>query len=199
MFISNTSRVESNYKSQYYVTPVPRIREFIDKVKKDPVLKRKFILKNKRVLVPCAGGDKEHKMSYPTVLRQYTSNIITVDIRKDSKAKIKKNYLDLTLKDHFDNKRFDVIITHPPFYSAVQIIEHALKHVKRGGVVVMLVRTSFLSSIKRKDFLQGNMPNYCFLYNRRLSFIEGKDDPMEYMHAIWIKGRPTNRSIFYLV
>ena len=48
-----------------------------------------------KILDCCAGGDDAHEMSYPTVIKKlYGKEIDTIDIREDSRAKNKFNYLD---------------------------------------------------------------------------------------------------------
>jgi len=112
------------------------------------------------------------------------NNIKTIDIRKDSRALIKKNYLKMEVKDDFD-----IIITNPPFKIARKIIEKALKDVKNGGFVIMLLRLNYFGSQKRFDLWQKQLPKYCFIHHQRMSFTDnGKTDSIEYCHLVWEKG-----------
>jgi len=125
--MSSTLRGYERHKSDYYITPVDEIIKFLNEFKEIEKL-------NGFILEPCAGGDKNHKMSYPQALKKAgikDNNIKTIDIRKDSRALIKKNYLKMEVKDDFD-----IIITNPPFKIARKIIEKALKDVKNGGYVI---------------------------------------------------------------
>jgi len=178
--MSSTLRGYERHQLDYYVTPIDQIIKFIKEFKKVEKLKG-FILD------PCAGGDKNHKMSYPQALKKAgikDNNIKTIDIRKDSRALIKKNYLKMEVKDDFD-----IIITNPPFKIARNIIEKALKDVKNGGFVIMLLRLNYFGSQKRFDLWQKQLPKYCFVHHQRMSFTDnGKTDSIEYCHLVWEKG-----------
>lgn len=111
------------------------------------------------------------------------ANIFTIDIREDSLAEIKGDYLEQPPGD------FDLIITNPPFALASEIIEKALSDVKEGGWVVMLLRLNFLEGKKRKMFWDKYMPKYVFVHHRRMSFTkDGKTDSVAYAHYCWQKG-----------
>jgi len=58
--------------------------------------------------------------------------------------------------DFEDNPRFDAVITNPPYRYAQEFVEKALKQVKKSGLVVMLLRLSFLESIKRYEFFRSS-------------------------------------------
>ena len=128
-------------------------------------------------LDPCAGGDKENEMSYPTVINQeFEPEVMnTIDIRKDSRADMKCDYLKENMRG------YDVIITNPPFILAKEIIEKALREVNDNGYVVMLLRLNFFGSKARKAFFKKQMPINVYVHNRRMSFTkDGKTDSIEY-------------------
>jgi hypothetical protein len=180
MSSTNRSRkaVESRFINRdYYVTPVEEIKKFLVKFKElEPSAFTGTILD------PCAGGDKDHLMSYPLVLEPY--QVMTMDIREDSLARLKCNYLQTDL--YFAP---DVIITNPPFHLAQPIIQKALKDVKDGGFVIMLLRVNFLGSKGRLNFWQKNMPKYMIVHSERMSFLDsGATDSIEYAHFVWQKG-----------
>lgn len=178
MSSTNRSNARDTHVSDYYVTPLQSIKDFIKEQ-----TQINFVGLN--ILDPCAGGDKHHKMSYPEVLRAYTSSITTVDVREDSLASIKEDYLSLELKGLL----IDVIITNPPFNLALEIIEKALKDVVEGGYVVMLLRLNFFGSQKRKPFFDKYPPLACYVHNKRMKFTNTNGtDSIEYMHCIWQKG-----------
>ena len=63
------------------------------------------------------------------------------------------------------------------------------KDVADGGYVAMLLRLNFWGSKARQDFFKNNMPKYCYIHPRRMSFTEdGKTDSIEYAHFVWQKG-----------
>lgn len=139
------------------------------------------------ILDPCAGGTQEKEdMSYPSALLKYTLDnpcvIDTIDIRHDSCASTIGDYLKIDCAG-----KYDVIITNPPFSCALEIIQKALADVKDGGIVVMLLRLNFFGSQARQDWLQKNMPDYCYVHSKRMNFTGKGTDSVEYMHAVWRK------------
>lgn len=179
--MSSTNRGYERHKSDYYVTPVKSIEKFIDYVTNDiPSIFYGNILDN------CAGGDDKHPMSYPTALLNKginPDNITTVDIRKDSKAMIKEDYLKIDCPGDFN-----CIITNPPFKLALPIIKKALNDVNDNGYVVMLLRLNFFGSQKRFQFWNKYMPKYVYVHHKRMSFTDkGGTDSIEYCHMVWKK------------
>lgn len=143
-------------------------------------------------------------MSYQTAIHNVfgNCNVNNIDIREDSLAEFKGDYLKL------DVKKFSpqVIITNPPFNLAVPIIEKAIYDVETGGYVIMLLRLNFFGSRERRLFFEKHMPEWCFVHHIRIGFTDKKDengyvifdkegnvkrgstDSIEYMHAAWKKG-----------
>ena len=183
MSSTNRSNARQTHVSDYYITPINKIVEFLNEFNKYEDIFRKDV----KILDCCAGGDKKHLMSYPEALKQIgvnPHNIFTVDIREDSLADSKGDYLTLDCKN-----QFDVIITNPPFNISREIINKALDDVKDGGYVIMLLRLNYLGGKLRKDLWDKYMPSYIFVHNRRMSFTDdGKTDSIEYAHYVWKKG-----------
>jgi hypothetical protein len=178
--MSSTNRNKVRNDADYYVTPLPAICLFYNEIiKHEP-----DIFKGK-ILDPCAGGDEKNPMSYPTVMTQFNiEDVTTLDIRDNSPATIKGNYLETNF-----NSKFDCIVTNPPFNLAQEFIEKAIADVVEGGFVIMLLRLNFFGSKKRKEFWEKHPPKYAFVHRERLSFLEsGARDSIEYMHCVWQKG-----------
>lgn len=182
--MSSTNRSNSRklHIADYYVTPIHTIVEFLNEfIKHEP-----NAFKGK-VLDPCAGGDSKHLMSYPEALKQIgvrNNNIITMDIREDSLASVKSDYLGYQC-----DGIYQTIITNPPFNIARDIIDKALIDVKDNGFVIMLLRLNYFGGKLREDLWKSHMPKYAFVHNKRLSFTDnGKTDSIEYMHCVWQKG-----------
>ncbi|MGQ4876259.1 MAG: hypothetical protein ACP6IY_19530 [Promethearchaeia archaeon] len=195
--MSSTNRANAKKRkiADYYVTPQNCIRNFLNEWLSD--LRGEFwddrLYVGKRPdralwLDPCAGGDLKHKMSYPEVLKKmFDVNTATIDIREDSLAEIKENFL----KINFDKKeKFDVVMTNPPFNLAQEIIEKSFECVKESGYVVMLLRLNFLGSKARKLFWDKQLATWAYVHHRRMSFTDdGKTDSIEYAHFVWVKGQ----------
>lgn len=192
--MSSTNRGSDRHKhiSDYYVTPVPEIVLFLDAfMDKYPEID----LFTSKILDPVAGGDRTHPMSYPEALKiKGVEDVITVDIRDDSRAGIKADFLKYNFFE-----QFDMVISNPPFNVALDIIEKALEVVRDDGYVIMLLRLNFFGSQSRFPFWKNNMPESCFVHHKRMSFTNGGTDSIEYMHAVWHKGHRTDNTKLYII
>jgi hypothetical protein len=181
--MSSTNRGGQREVSDYYKTPMNEIKRFLTEAQKDfNVLQD---LSELSILDPCAGGDIMASMSYPEALYSFgAKDIETIDIREDSRAGIQMDYLKTNL-----TKKFDLIITNPPFALAQQIIEKALfDDAIPGGLVIMLLRLNYFGSSARFNFWQRFMPVRVYVHHKRISFTGGTTDSIEYMHAVWKAG-----------
>lgn len=132
-------------------------------------------------------------MPYVKVLQEeYGINPDTMDVREDSLADVKTDFLKVSPDIH--KERYDLVITNPPFAIAEEVIRHSFKFVKTGGYVIMLLRLNFLEGLKRKDLFDNYMPKYIFVHRRRIDFTRnlkaGKHgtDSVAYAHFVWQKG-----------
>lgn len=100
--MSSTNRGYERHKVDFYVTPEKAIREFLSHWLID--LQSEFhddwLCVGERPdranwLDPCAGGDANHKMSYPAVIqKEFDPEVLTtIDYRQDSLAERKEDYL----------------------------------------------------------------------------------------------------------
>ena len=185
MSSTNRHNAEKRHVADYYVTPVKDIVTFLGALDEEVSLD----IWDKTILDPCAGGDPSHDMSYPKALREYYAipddwnGIKTIDIREDSLAEIKCNYIETKL----DYKPF-LIISNPPFNQAMEFIKKALDDVEDGGYVAMLLRLNFLETKARKDFFDNYMPTWIFVHHKRMSFTDaGGTDSVAYCHMVWKK------------
>lgn len=214
MSSTNRSNARDEHRSDYYVTPVEEIESFLKAFDKHccfNLLSEALKEPDTIIIDPCAGGnyasdtEAEHEMSYPAALRNVFGddlNIITYDIRQDSKAEHKEDYLKAEI-----NKSPYMIITNPPFNQAEKIIEKALKDCENNdgsGFVIMLLRLNFFGGKSRREFFEKYMPDYCFVHTKRMSFTDKKDkngkvefkpdgtpkkggtDSIEYAHFVWL-------------
>ena len=193
MSSTNRSNAREEHISDYYVTPQKQIELFLREFEKDDSI---FLSDNLKVLDPCAGGDSLHDMSYPAVIKRlYNIDVDTIDIRDDSLAVNKYDYLEYEL-----NYKPDVIITNPPFNKAIEIIETALHDVRDGGYVIMLLRLNFFGSKIRFPFFQKCMPSHCYVHHERMSFTDnGKTDSIEYCHMIFKKGYESKQTLLQVI
>ena len=180
MSSTNRSNSRDNHVADYYVTPIDKISDFLEEFERVETID-----KNIQILDCCAGGDEKHPMSYPEALsKKGFNNIATLDIRDDSLSETKGDYL------HMDyTNKMDMIITNPPFSLALDIIKKSLEDVKEGGFVIMLLRLNYFGGKIRKELWEKQMPKYCFVHHKRISFTDDrKTDSIEYAHFVWQKG-----------
>ena len=188
MSSTNRANAAARHVSDYYVTPQLSIREFLLAFNED-FLRQIDIPDNLRILDPCAGGDTEHGMSYPEAITKYSGwtieKIETIDVRPDSKAEIKEDFLFCSPRIPKPN----MAITNPPFNIALDVIQKCLREVHEGGWVIMLLRLNFFGSQERSQWFKGNMPWACYVHSKRLKFTNaGGTDSIEYMHCCWKVG-----------
>lgn len=183
--MSSTNRGYIRHANDFYVTPINVVVDFLKEFNKleDILTNQEGLL----VLDPSAGGSEGNLMSYPEALKQIgvpNSSIMTMDIREDSLATIKGNYLETDLE-----VKPQVIISNPPFNLAKEFIEKALNDVEEGGFVIALVRLNFFESKARKEMFEKQMPKYSFVHSKRISFTpDGKTDSVAYQHMVFQKG-----------
>jgi len=204
MSSTNRTKNEKALSADYYATSLQAIRDFVVAARNDArgyvecpedavidVGLSEYQANHSKVLDPCAGGSESGlasiPMSYPTVLKEFGLNDIdTLDIRQDSLASTKGDYLKTDCKG-----KYDLIITNPPFQFALEIIEKALDDVRDGGHVIMLQRVNFLGSQKRKGFFDRNMPKAVYVHSNRIKFFHPEigtgTDSIEYAHFCWDK------------
>ena len=216
MSSTNRHNADKRHIADYYVTPIPDIELFLRELDKRVCLQ----WDKRKIIDCCAGGNEEklfslgggiigirelyHPMSYPTAIHNVfgNCNVNTIDIRKDSLAATKGDYLTMNVKDYEP----EIIITNPPFAIATDIIEKAISDVVDGGYVIMLLRLNFFGSEERKPFFEKYMPEWCFVHRKIMSFVDKKDnigcvefnkdnkpkkgstDSIEYAHFVFRKG-----------
>ena len=181
MSSTNRSKSRDKHIADYYVTPIKDIELFLREFDK----REKINWNQIRILDPSAGGNNEirdkkgikeifHPMSYQTAINNVFGdcNMINVDVREDSLAEIKKDYLTFNFKNYLPN----IIITNPPFNLSMQFINKALNDVVDDGFVIMLLRLNFFGSKERNSFFNKYMPEWCFVHHVRIGFTDKKDN-----------------------
>lgn len=88
-----------------------------------------------------------------------------------------------------DDGPWDAIITNPPFSLAEPFIRTALARVAPIGVVLMLLRMTFLGSLGRLPLWQEHPPTELSVIVPRPSFVGGGSDTNDYAFVVWAPGR----------
>lgn len=187
--MSSTNRGRTRAGYDHYATPIPAVRLFMSHWLEDLAGEGHWIGERPdraTFLEPCAGGTKEDPtMPYAEVIGDdLGATVDTMDIREDSPAERHGDYLH----EEVDQGYYDVIITNPPFGKALETVEKALRDVKDGGYVVMLLRLNFLGSQARFEFFTKHLPERIYVHHKRISFMGGQTDSIEYAHFVWKKG-----------
>lgn len=193
--MSATNRGGQREASDYYVTPAWAIDDVLQALSEDAERELGFdFSKPLTILDPCAGGDSRRGMAYPEAIARrmdwHVEKLTTIDIREDSRADIKADYLKISTCGH------DIVITNPPFSNALEVIQKALKDVRHNGLVVMLQRVNFFGGQERSTWMKAHLPVLTYAHARRMRFHEkgarsqktGKllsGDSIEYAHFVW--------------
>lgn len=211
MSATNRSDARKSHKFDYYQTPEWIIENLFDYLSSSKLNDHKFILsklKHGSNLDPCAGGSKSETDStmpyFDLVKSRFENSLTTMDIREDSLAEIKGDFLSLETE-----KRYDVIISNPPFNKAEEFIEKSYELLKDDGFIIFLLRIGFLGSKKRFDLFSNyqkvSPPRYIFLHHKRPSFTsDGGTDSDYYAHMVFSKSELVNynehqHSNFYII
>lgn len=195
MSSTNRKNASERHVADYYVTPADSIKEFLDAFNQDYCnddYRRGDTTTPISIFDPCAGGDATHKMAYPWAIERFSgwnvNKLTTIDIRPDSLAEFKEDYLLRPPPVGADNM-YDIAITNPPFAIALDVIQKCLGEVAEGGWVIMLLRLNFFGSQERSTWFKQNMPEVCYVHSKRMKFTNtGGTDSIEYMHACWRVG-----------
>ena len=186
--MSSTNRGTQRNADDYYVTPHWLIEDFLAAFSENC----RFNFDEQAyplMLDPSAGGCDKYEMSYPTVLEKHGFNVNSWDIREDSRANLTGvNFLNVP---SYESRKYDMIITNPPFNLAQEFTEHALEMVKEGGLVIMLQRLNWLGSQKRKPMWQKLPLAAVYVHSKRPGFDPEKPrktDSTEYAHFVFCKG-----------
>ena len=161
----------------------------------------KISLGNDSILEPAAGEGHIVK-----VLREHYpyNEIIANDlIYRNSRFGIDVNG-GIDFLTYEPNRKFDTIITNPPFKYAQEFIKKALT--LANHYVIMFAKLQFLETIDRKKLFDETPIKYVYVHSRRVSpYINGDDvdengkpwaSPMAFAWYIWeidYKGEPIVR------
>lgn len=91
--------------------------------------------------------------------------------------------------------RFIVAITNPPFSRAQEFVQHAMNH---AGIVVMLLRLAFMSSLGRFPLMSTNAPDV-FVLPDRPQFAGTNRDSSDYAWFVWHSGRIRRTGAFHVL
>lgn len=114
----------------------------------------------KDCLEPCVGNGNivnTFKEFYPE------ANFTCIDIVNRGYDCILQNYLE------YSDKKFNTIITNPPYSLAQEFIEHSLDLLNPDGQCAMFLKIQFLEGVKRQSFFKKYPPKYVYVFSKRQS------------------------------
>ena len=181
----------------------------------DPIAVHKLLLKypinGSEILEPCIGNGNiaEAINSFYTTKR----NITGIDI-------VDRGYPNTIVHDFLTwetDKKFDCIITNPPFSLAKEFVEKSMTLLNDGnseddgypnGQLIMFLKIQFLEGEKRKELFEKYPPKYIYVFRNRMPTWNngepldpnGKRWATTMCHAwfIWEKGSKTEPIIRWL-
>lgn len=86
---------------------------------------------------------------------------------------------DFLAKD-FGDRRFDLIVTNPPYSLALEFVQKCRELLVDGGLLAMFLRIQYWEGEKRRADLLASPPVYCFPFAKRM--------------PIWNNGRPRDEN-----
>ena len=181
----------------------------------DPKAVHKLLLKysinGSEILEPCVGNG-----NIANAIKDFYSNkglnITGVDI-------VDRGYPNTIVHDYLTwktDKKFDCIITNPPYSLAKEFVEKSMTLLNDGydedgypnGQLIMFLKIQFLEGAKRKELFEKYPPKYIYVFRNRMStWNNGKPlDPngkrwattMCHAWFIWEKGSKTEPIVRWL-
>jgi len=186
--MSSTNRGSVRNPHDYYYTPINTIITFW---KKFSEVENVNVTDFSTILDPCAGGDDERPCAYPYALNMFdvepdkiiNNRFCTIDIREDSNAIYKEDYLNKNLGN------YPLIISNPPFLLFEQFVKKGLTELNENGYLIFLLRLNAAGGQKRRmEFWNHYKPKSIYVHSRRPSFCKEATDSNEYAHYVWQKG-----------
>ena len=174
LIISATNRGSERIESDFYITPIPTIKKFLDNYK----------LKDGAILEPTAGNGNIVKTIYEM---GYKNLVTSVEIR-DEYDNLRKYSNEVYIDDFLTwqpKVEYKTIISNPPYSIAKEIIEKCFEIANEDTEIIMLLRTAFLESKKRYDFWQKHPVNGLYVLSKRPSFTGEGTDATSYSWFIW--------------
>ena len=190
--LAGSSLTRERIENDYYATPYESTRALLDIEK----FEGDFI-------EPCVGGGH-----IANAINDFFTNkrVITgLDL-------VDRGYPNTIVQDFLTwetDRKFEGIITNPPFSLAQEFIEKGMKLLTDDGQMAMFLKIQFLEGAKRKEFFEKYPPKYIYVFrNRMATWNNGNEvDPntgkrwattMCHAWFIWEKGSNTEPIIRWL-
>jgi hypothetical protein len=146
--LAGTSTTRERVENDYYATPYSATEMLLNNVE--------F---NGDFLEPCVGGG--HIVD--VLKKYYDSEITCSDI-------VNRGYSNTIIADfliHNFNRKFDNIVTNPPYSLAQEFLEKGMEVINDGGKIAMFLKIQFLEGAKRKEMFKKYPPKYIYVFSKR--------------------------------
>ena len=168
------------------------------------MLFERYEVRGNTFLEPCVGGGHIAK-AVDKLIGDKLEETTYLDI-------VDRGYPNTIVKDFLQyktNKRYDIIISNPPYSLAQEFIEKSLSLLSSKGHCIMFLKLQFLEGAKRKEFFEKYPPKFIYVFrNRMATWNSGNEfDPntgkrwattMCHAWFIWEKGSNTEPIIRWL-
>ncbi|APU00734.1 hypothetical protein [Aeromonas phage Asp37] len=174
-----SSTIGNTIENENYPTPEAAVRSLLSKLN---------LKVDDTFLEPCCGDlHDEDGNPLPCIF-----NLVDLPERQKEWAEIRSDREFLGMD--YGQRRFDVIITNPPFSLSEPFLTKCKSLLAPGGTLIFLQRVNWLGSKKRVRFWQGvGMPQKTPILVPRPKFDKSKKgtDSCEYAWYIWDNGDRT--------
>lgn len=161
MSLVGTGAIGTRADFDYYATPFDATRDILNKEKLEG-----------SILEPCAG--QGHIVA---ILKDYypEADIVATDlIDRPNEFNIE---CGIDFLQHNYGRKFDNIITNPPFSIAKEFCERAIMMANKR--VFMFLKINFLEGVSRKEFFENSPLHYIYVFSRRVSPLKNGSDKNE--------------------
>ena len=121
----------------------------------------KFV--GKTILEPCVGAG--HIANTIDEYYNHTKEITAIDI-------VDRGYKNTIVADFLTyetNKKFDGIITNPPYSLAREFVEKGMELLTDKGQMAMFLKIQFLEGVKKWYFFEKYPPKYIYVFRKRMA------------------------------
>lgn len=177
--LAGMSSTRERVEADYYATPYESTKLLLDNVNFTG-----------NFLEPCVGGGHIADV----IKKYYDTEIFVSDL-------VDRGYPNTLVADfltHNFERKFDNIITNPPYSLAQEFLEKGMEVIKDNGKIAMFLKIQFLEGSKRREMFIKYPPKYIYVFSKRQnpwrngSQLDEKGKPwsstMCFAWFIWEKG-----------
>lgn len=146
--LAGMSTTRDRVEDDYYATPYEATKMLLDTVRFDG-----------NFLEPCVGGGHIAEI----IKEYYNSEVFGSDL-------VDRGYPNTYTADfltHNFDRKFDNIITNPPYSLAQEFLEKGMEVINENGKIAMFLKIQFLEGAKRREMFEKYPPKYIYVFSKR--------------------------------